>query len=65
MAYFIDLFSPETYEAFKASAREVSGFRLRQKGLAERINKGDIFVCYLTRVSRWFGTLEVVDGPVH
>jgi hypothetical protein len=63
MAYFIDLFSPETYEAFKVSPRDVSGFRLRQKGLAERINRGDIFVCYLTRVSRWFGTLEVLDGP--
>jgi hypothetical protein len=63
MAYFIDLFSPETYEAFACSSREISGFRLRQRGLTERVSPGDLFVCYLTRVSRWFGLLEVVDGP--
>jgi hypothetical protein len=63
MAYFIDLFSPETFEAFKASRREVSGFRLRQKPIAERVRAGDSFVCYMTRLSRWFGVLEVVEGP--
>ena len=63
MAYYIDLFSPETYEAFKRSARDISGFRLRHKGMAERIKPGDTFVCYLTRLSRWFGLLEVIEGP--
>jgi hypothetical protein len=63
MAYFIDLFSPETYEAFARSPRDISGFRLRHKGMAERIAPGDVFVCYLMRLSRWFGLLEVVDGP--
>src|ERR1022692_2969959 len=63
MAYFIDLFSPETYEAFRSSSRDVSGFRLRQKPIAERIKAGDIFVCYMTRLSRWFGLLEVIEGP--
>jgi hypothetical protein len=63
MAYYIDLFSPETYEAFAGSARDVSGFRLRHKGMAERIKAGDFFVCYLTRLSRWCGLLQVVDGP--
>jgi hypothetical protein len=63
MAFFIDLFSPDTYEAFRRSPREVSGFRLRQKGIAERISPGDTFVCYMTRLSRWFGVLEVIKGP--
>lgn len=63
MAYYIDLFSPETYEAFRNSSREVSGFRFRQKAIADRINAGDIFVCYMTRLSRWFGILEVTNGP--
>jgi len=63
MAYYIDLFSPETYEAFKRSPRDVSGFRIRHKGMAGRINPGDVLVCYMTRVSRWFGALEVVRGP--
>lgn len=63
MAYFIDLFSPETYAAFARSTRDVTGFRLRHKGMAERIKPGDTFVCYLIRVSRWFGLLEVIEGP--
>ena len=63
MAYFIDLFSPETYEAFKRSKRDISGFRLRHKRMAERIKPGDTFVCYLTRLSRWFGLLDVIEGP--
>jgi hypothetical protein len=63
MAYFIDLFSPETYEAFARSTRDISGFRLRHKGMAERVKSGDILVCYLTRLSRWYGLLEVVEGP--
>jgi len=63
MAYYIDLFSPETYEAFTRSNRDISGFRLRHRGMADRIKPGDVFVCYLTRLSRWFGLLEVVDGP--
>ncbi|MGH8362154.1 MAG: hypothetical protein ACRESQ_02250 [Gammaproteobacteria bacterium] len=63
MAYYIDLFSPETYQAFANSSRDISGFRLRHKGMAERVKAGDTFVCYLTRVSRWFGLLEVIEGP--
>jgi len=63
MAYFIDLFSPETYEGFSKSGRDISGFRLRHKGMADRIKPGDTLVCYLTRLSRWFGLLEVLEGP--
>ena len=63
MAYFIDLFSPETYEAFAQSSRNISGFRSRHKNVAGKIKPGDVFVCYLTRLSRWFGLLEVIEGP--
>lgn len=63
MAFYIDLFSPETYDAFARSLRDVSGFRLRHKNAADKIKRGDMFVCYLTRLSRWFGVLEVNDGP--
>src|SRR5215467_2150519 len=34
-SYFIDLFSPETYERFTRSSRDVSGFRLLHKNMAE------------------------------
>lgn len=63
MAYFVDLFSPETYDAFSKSDRTVTGFRLRQKNAALRVNPGDILLCYMTRFSRWVGALEVLSEP--
>ena len=63
MAYFLNLFSPETFEAFMKSNRTISGFRPRQRNAAAKIRQGDHFICYVTRVSRWVGLLEVVDGP--
>ena len=59
MAYFLNLFSPETYEAFGKSEQNVSGFRVRQKNAAGRIKKGDKLICYMTKLSRWFGIVEV------
>ena len=35
---------------------EVSGF-------SERMKPGDYLLCYLTRVSRWIGVLEVTGEP--
>ena len=61
MAYYLDLFSPETFEAFSRSDRSVSGFRLRQQKTAERINIGDKLICYMTKLSRWVGVLEVIS----
>lgn len=63
MAYYINLFSPETHEAFTRSTQGLSGFRMRHKGMAERIKAGDVFACYVTKVSRWCGLLEIIEGP--
>ena len=63
MAYYIDLFSPETYHAFTASDRDISGFRERHRKMAGRIKPGDCLVCYVTRLSRWVGLLDVIEGP--
>jgi hypothetical protein len=63
MTYFLDLFSPETYQAFGQSDRSVSGFRERHRTAAQRVRPGDRFLCYMTKLSRWVGVLEVVDGP--
>lgn len=61
--YFITLFSPETYEAFARSDRSVSGHRARHRNVANRVQPGDRLVCYLTKLSRWVGILEVLSGP--
>jgi hypothetical protein len=63
MAVYLDLFSPTTYEAFGRSDRTVSGFQRRHLTTANRVKPGDTFLCYMTKLSRWFGQLEVVDGP--
>ena len=64
MKYHLDLFTPETWEAFTGAGATCTGFRVRQRRLAqERVKPGDVFLCYMTRVSRWCGVLEVESGP--
>lgn len=63
MGYFTDLFTIETYEAFLASDRTVSGFRETQTTMAERLKPGDKMLAYIKGISRWAAVLEVVDGP--
>ena len=64
MKYHLDLFTPETWEAFREIGATVTGFRDRHRRLAEeRVSRGDIFLCYLTRLSRWCGVLEVESEP--
>lgn len=60
MAYFLDLFTPETWQAFREKGATVTGFRERYlRSARERVNEGDILLCYLTRLSRWCGILQV------
>lgn len=61
MNYYTDLFSPETYQAFNNSDKTISGFRKHQKNTVAKLKIGDILVCYVTRISRWVGLLEITD----
>jgi hypothetical protein len=62
MTYFLDLFTPETWEAFKRNGSNVSGFRYRQRRMAkENIHPGDYFLCYLVGVSRWCGLFRITS----
>lgn len=63
MSYYLNLFSPATYEAFSKSQRNVSGFQEKHQNLAKRVKPGDVLLCYVTKLSRWIGALTVVDGP--
>ncbi|MFC0339969.1 hypothetical protein, partial [Paracoccus niistensis] len=63
VAFILNLFTPDTWEAFQRNGAEVSGFKLRQRNAAESdVKPGDIFVCYLVRLSRWCGALEVISS---
>ena len=60
MNYWLDLFTPYTWTRFKEHGATVSGFRPRQRAAAfERIKKGDVLLCYLVKLSRWCGSLEI------
>jgi len=62
VAYVLNLFTPETWEAFQRNGSGVSGFKVRQRNAAENnVKPGDVFLCYLVRLSRWCGALEVVS----
>jgi predicted RNA-binding protein len=60
MKYLTYLFSPDTYKKFYESDRSVVGVRHRARNVASTVKPGDRLVCYLTRLSRWIGILEVV-----
>jgi hypothetical protein len=59
--YWLDLFTGKTWDEFLKSGANISGFRLRRRGLAAKIKPGDYFLCYLTRISRFIGVLEVTS----
>jgi len=62
VAYVLNLFTPETWEAFQRNGSGVSGFKVRQRNAAENnVKPDDIFLCYLVRLSRWCGALEVLS----
>src|SRR5689334_16442474 len=62
MAYFINLFTEETWRESRENGHwSVTGHteRLRNR---ERIREGDIFICWVTRISAAVGAMRVV-GP--
>jgi hypothetical protein len=65
MDYYIDLYSPETATAFEKSSRDVTGFRISRKTYIEnrKIGEGDKLICYVTRLQRFVGVLEIKSEP--
>ncbi len=65
MNYYVDLYSPETAMAFEKSSREITGFRISRKTYVEnrKMGAGDRLICYVTRLQRFIGVLEVNSGP--
>jgi EVE domain len=62
MNYWLDLFTPYTWERFRQHGATISGFRPRQRRVAfERVKPGDVLLCYLVKLSRWCGALEVLS----
>jgi len=61
MTYWLDVFTPKTWEEFKKAGAAVSGFPDRRWKTVEKIQIGDILVCYMKSYSCWFGAFKVVS----
>ncbi|MCS6969538.1 MAG: hypothetical protein RMM29_06795 [Planctomycetota bacterium] len=60
MNYWLQLFTGTTWDEFRKAGGTTTGFRQRRKPVVEKIQPGDILLCYLTGVMRWVGALEVL-----
>ena len=63
MAYFLNLFTVETWREFKAAGATTSGFRQAMWPRVKNVSVGDRFVCYLAGAYRWVAVLEVTGEP--
>lgn len=59
--YWLDLFTPQTWDEFLKAGSSVSGFRESKWNVVQKIQTGDYLLCYLTGISRWVGVLEVTS----
>ena len=62
-AYWVDLFTVETWHEFLRHGADISGFSEPRWPWVKRINPGDYLLCYLTGESRWVGVLESISKP--
>jgi Cdc6-like AAA superfamily ATPase len=60
--YWLDIFTATTWKEFRDAGAHTSGFPQRRRNTVKKVQPGDIFLCYVTGVSRWVGALEVI-GP--
>lgn len=66
MSYWLDLFTPYTWTRFREHGATISGFRPRQRKTAYgKVEQGDHFLCYLVKLSRWCGVLEITSPDFH
>ncbi|GHO65096.1 hypothetical protein KSC_039880 [Ktedonobacter sp. SOSP1-52] len=59
--YWLKLYTEVTWQEFLNVGGEISGFRESRWSIVQQIEPGDYLICYLTRVSRLIGILEVVS----
>jgi len=60
--YWLNLFTPETWNEIGGIDYSVTGFRENRRARAEQVEVGDLFLCYLTGKSRFVGVLEATGG---
>ena len=63
MNYWLDVFTPKSWQEFLKAGASVSGFPDRRWTTVQRMQIGDVLLCYLKGRSCWFGALKVVSPP--
>jgi hypothetical protein len=61
--YWLDLWTPETWEEARERGFKITGFRSSRRSTVSKIKPGDLFVCYLTKLSRFCGVLKAKSEP--
>ena len=64
MKYYIQIYEPWTYQRFEDYGKEYTGFSDSNKSAYDRLKVGDKLICYITKISRWCGVLEIIDKNV-
>lgn len=59
--YYLAVFSEETWNIFLQASNKQYATKLTKESRARRINKGDFFLCYVTKKSAIVGLLEIVS----
>jgi hypothetical protein len=60
--YWLDLFTGTTWKEFIDAGGKASGFRESRWKAVQQMKPGDYLLCYLTRVGRFIGVLEVASA---
>ena len=61
--YWLSVFTVETWKEFQHHGGDVAGFGEKRWASVKKIQPGDYLLCYLMRISRFAGLLEVVGEP--
>jgi len=63
LRYWVQVFSVDTWKEFLDAGAKVTGFRENRWGFVQQLKPGDFLLCYVSRISRWVGILEVQSEP--
>jgi hypothetical protein len=58
-AYWVQVFTPKTWQEFCAAGAKVTGFRSARWWRIQQLKPRDLLLCYLSGVGKFIGILEV------
>lgn len=59
--YYLALFNEETWNEFLEKGSSIYGTNLNKQRRMESINSNDFLICYVTKLSRFVGLLEITS----